>query len=76
MSEPKAHINERLHTEFADSGRIAGMGISYDRYGDESGGKQYERVTERVMLPSDYLTPEEKLALNGEVRIIKGGHRK
>ena len=31
MSEPKCHINERLHTELAQSGRAAGVGISYDR---------------------------------------------
>ena len=37
MSEPKCHINERLHTGLAQSGRAAGMGISYDRYDDESG---------------------------------------
>ena len=34
--EPNSHINERLHTGLAQSGRAAGMGISYDRYGDEN----------------------------------------
>ena len=73
MSEPKSHINERLHTGFANSGRAAGMGISYDRYDDESGGKHYEHASCGVVFPSDRLTAEERAALSGEVRTYKGG---
>lgn len=32
----KRHANERLRTSFANSGRIAGMGILHDNYGEDS----------------------------------------
>ena len=32
----KMHVNEFRRTEFADSGRIAGTGITEDRYDDEA----------------------------------------
>ena len=76
MTEPRNHINERLHTEFANSGRAAGMGISYDRYDEESGYRPRPAERGAVIFPSDHLTAEERAALSGEVRIIKGGHRK
>ena len=50
---------------------ISGMGISYDRYDDESGGKAYDVGSVSVTLPSDNLTQEELTALNGEVRVYK-----
>lgn len=71
MNERKAHINERLRTNLANSGRAAGMGISYDNYGEESGNPRYDPGSIRVRMPSDILTPEERAALNGEVKIIK-----
>lgn len=69
----RGHINERLHTEFADSGRAAGMGISYDRYDEVSGGRVYDTGSVRVEMPSDHLTPKERAALNGNVRVYKKG---
>lgn len=69
--ERKSHINERLRTEFANSGRAAGIGTLYDDYGDESGNPHYGPLKAGVQMPSDSLTPEERKALNGEVRIIK-----
>lgn len=71
-SELRSHINERLHTEFANSGRVAGMGISYDRYDEESGYRPQPKNTGRISLPSDSLTPQELAALSGEVKIYKG----
>ena len=73
-SEPRCHINERLHTEFANSGRAAGMGISYDRYDEESGYRPQPKELGAIRFPSDYYTAEEWEKLNGEVRIIKQGH--
>ena len=67
-----SHINERLHTGLAQSGRAAGMGISYDRYDDESGNPDYDPHDTRVRLPSDGLTDDKLAALSGAVRITKG----
>ena len=64
-------INESLHTEFANSGRAAGMGISEDRYDDESYGPEYCHETGPVRFPSDSLTPEEWAAMNGPVITVK-----
>ena len=74
--ERRTHINERLRTEFANSGRAAGIGTLYDNYGDESGGPRYNHATGRVRMPSDSLTPEERELLNGEVRIIRAAQKK
>ena len=70
--EPKSHINERLHTGLAQSGRAAGMGISYDRYDEESGNPDYNPHDTRVRLPSDGMTEEEIAALSGDVKVLKG----
>ena len=62
----KSHIGQYLKSSFANIGRAAGSGISEDRYDEDSlGPKMYESV--RVRLPSDFLTPEERTALNGPV---------
>ena len=37
----RRHVNEFLRTTFANSGRIAGTGILYDDYSEESGGPIY-----------------------------------
>jgi hypothetical protein len=74
--ERRTHINERLRTEFANSGRAAGIGTPYDNYGDESGGPCYNTGSVRVRMPSDSLTPEERGALNGEVKIIQPARKK
>ena len=71
LSEPRSHVNERLHTEFANSGRVAGAGIFYDRYDEESGYRPQPKECGMVRFPSDSLTPKEKAALSGEVRIIR-----
>jgi hypothetical protein len=63
----KRHINEFLKTEFANSGRAAGTGISYDKYDEESGYKPQPRARGPIKFPSDSLTPEEREALNGPV---------
>ena len=63
----RSHINERLHTRFANTGRAAGMGISYDRYDEESGYRPQPRARGQIKFPSDGLTPEEREALNGPV---------
>ena len=79
MSEPRSHVNERLHTVFANSGRVAGVGISYDRYDEESGYRPQPKFCGAVKFPSDELTLEEKNALNGPVityradAALKGG---
>ncbi|MGI6155713.1 MAG: hypothetical protein ACOYEB_07180 [Enterococcus lemanii] len=67
----KTHINERLHTELANTGRAAGSGILYDRYDEESGYHPGPIDRGVVRFPSDYLTPEQKVALNGPVRVYK-----
>ena len=51
-----------------NSGRIAGTGILYDDYSEESGKPNYDPGHIRVVLPSDSLSTEEKEALNGEVK--------
>ena len=70
--EPNSHINERLHTGLAQSGRAAGMGISYDRYDDESGNPDYDPHDTRVRMPHDGLTEDKLAALSGAVRLTKG----
>ena len=70
--EPNSHINERLHTGLAQSGRAAGMGISYDRYDDESGNPDYDPHDTGVRLPHDGLTEAELAALSGAVKVRKG----
>ena len=75
MSEPKSHINERLHTGLAQSGRAAGMGISYDRYDEESGNPDYDPHDTRVRLPYDGMTEDELAALSGDVKVLKGASK-
>jgi hypothetical protein len=74
--ERRTHINERLRTEFANSGRAAGIGTLYDDYGDESCRPCYNPATGRVRMPSDSLTPEERGSLNGSVKIIQPARKK
>lgn len=71
----KRHINEFLRTEFANSGRAAGAGISEDHYGDEDGNPDYEESDSYPRFPSDSLTDEERAALSGEVKIYKEAAR-
>lgn len=69
----KHHINELLHTDFANCGRVAGAGVLYDHYDEESGYRPGPKMSGPIRLPSDSLTDEEWLALNGEVKIIQNG---
>jgi len=67
--EPRAHANERRRTSFANSGRIAGMGISEDDYSEESGYRPLAPGANRmarVTFPSE---PSE--SRNGPVKIYK-----
>ena len=68
----RGHVNEQLHTTFRNSGRVAGTGILSDRYDEESGNPEYEKRPFLVHFPSDSLTEEELLALNGPVTCKKG----
>jgi hypothetical protein len=67
----KGHINERLKTQLANSGRAAGMGILQDRYDEESGYRPGPYGGGAVRFPSDSMTPEELRALSGEVKVYK-----
>ncbi len=69
----RGHINEHLHTTFANSGRAAGAGVLYDRYDEESGYRPQPINRGRVRFPSDSLTESELAKLNGEVRVYKEG---
>lgn len=56
----------------ANCGRIAGMGISYDNYGDESGCPDYDPklVPHEIRFPNDNIKPHEQ---NGPLVIIQKG---
>ena len=56
--ERNTHANERMRTSFANSGRIAGEGILYDDYSEESGHRPpvaNTRRTAKVTFPLDPL---------------------
>ena len=69
----KTDIRERLKTGLANSGRAAGAGILYDRYDEESGYRPGPIQHGRIKFPHDTMTDEEMAALNGPVRVYKGG---
>lgn len=59
---------QMYNTQFANSGRIAGSGVLYDDYGEDSyKGYSYERYEYEVRFPNDGKRPEE---LNGEPVVI------
>lgn len=66
----KRHINEFMRTSFSNSGRVAGAGISYDRYDEESNpdlkDKYYDPYT-GVAMPGR--SKEERASLDGPVII-------
>ena len=64
--------NRYLYTSFANSGRISGMGMSYDDYSEDSGFQGYARPFERVRFPHDNIKPEE---LNDECVIVQKGNK-
>lgn len=63
----KRHINEFIKTGYANSGRVAGMGINEDNYGDESMSDLYNRG--HSVSPFEHNPKGE----NGEVIISKKG---
>lgn len=67
----KRHANEFMRTSFENSGRIAGMGVLYDKYDEESGGPVYGENNVRVVTPSDFLSPAERRELSGPVKTYK-----
>ena len=69
--ERNTHANERMRTSFSNSGRIAGDGILYDDYSEESwgGGKSCDNLIDAgVRLPHDGLNENELALLSGPVR--------
>ena len=62
----RGHANEHMKTSFAHSGRIAGIGILYDDYSEESYGGYYDFKC-RMRTVSESLTPDEVQALNSPV---------
>ena len=64
----RRHINEFMKTRFANSGRAAGIGILYDDYSEESYGGYRNSGNIRVRTISEFLSVEERKALNGPVK--------
>lgn len=63
----------RLYMNAYDgTARKAGAGIYEDDYSEDSGMKNYEQPRKKVRMPSDFMTEEERAALNGEMIIIRG----
>lgn len=62
----KRHISEQLKSGLANSGRVAGMGMLYDRY-DEESGLDVHGTSGRMVTPSDFLTADEREALSGDM---------
>lgn len=71
--ERNTHANERMRTSFSNSGRIAGDGILYDDYSEESwgGGKSCDNLGAGVRLPHDGLNENELASLSGPVKTYK-----
>lgn len=65
-SKRKRHVNEHIRTSLANSGRVAGMGISYDDYSEDS-GKQIHSRNAYPVYTTDWLEEKEKERLSGPV---------
>jgi hypothetical protein len=61
----------QIKTRLRNGGRIAGMGILHDDYSEESYGGYRNSNAGRVRTVSDFLTPEERVELNGPVKIYR-----
>lgn len=64
----KRHINEFLRSAFVNNGRVAGAGISYDRYDEESNPDLKDKWNEGnvyVVMPGR--SKEERESLDGPV---------
>lgn len=53
-------------------GHVAGDGMLYDDYSEQSGGWDYDPGTVRVRMPHDDVEPEK---LNGPIVCYKAGER-
>lgn len=56
----RRHINEFMHTSFANSGRAAGHGMVEDRYDEESGPHGYVKRMTSVPIKAREKRPEEE----------------
>lgn len=63
----KRHINERMRTSLANSGRAAGMGILYDDYSEDSGKPIHGSRNPYPVYTTDWLEEKEKERLPGPV---------
>ena len=63
----RGHANEHMKTSLRNGGRIAGMGVLYDDYSEESYGGYHNSGAGIVRTASDFLTPEERAELNGPI---------
>jgi len=72
----KRHINEFLKTQLANSGRAAGFGITYDDYSENSYGGYRNISAGQVKTLYDFMTTEERVKLNGPVKIYRLKARK
>lgn len=63
----RGHANEHMKTTLRNGGRIAGIGILYDDYSEDSYGGYCNFSAGRVRTASDSMTPEERAELNGPV---------
>ena len=65
--------NMLTNTSLRNGGRVAGTGILYDDYSEESGNNYGETYRPMVRFPNDNVDPEE---LNGECIIVQKGRKK
>lgn len=63
----KRHINDFLKSSFTGSGRIAGTGISYDRYDEESSAELKDENKGNVYVVFPSRSEAEKATLDGPV---------
>lgn len=72
MASKRKNVNQQMLRSTLNGGRYAGMGISYDDYGDESMGPQEKQFLYgyEVKMPNDGVDPEE---LDGPVEIVQEG---
>lgn len=74
MSDRSRTGNYYYSTGFRGQGsRVAGCGMHYDDYSEESGKRHVCHRIDRVRFPNDRVEPED---LNGECIIIQAGNKK
>ena len=72
MKEKKNWNHNWLFTRFANKGRYAGAGVTYDDYSEESGNRHYYK-SGYPRFATDGCKPEE---LNGPVIVVQEGRKK